>query len=131
MTTNFDKWVEKMVNQYADDNNILIRLFGDKTYIGYNFKTHKSFVARCHSEDTFDSDIGVAIAYARCKGYDVPKQKVYKKLSEMKNGDKFHCSIYGDTYKYIGKNDDAFVVWDIDTKKYKSMPFDVEYEMVD
>ena len=129
MTTNFEKWVETMVNQYADDPSVLIKLFGD-THIGYNFKTQKISTARCHPEDIFDSDIGIAIAYARCKGYKVPKKPVYKKLSEMKNGDKFK-GYWGDIYRYIGKNKDAYVSYRLDRKEYHTMPFDVEYEMVD
>lgn len=130
MTTNFEKWVETMVNQYADDPSVLIKLFGD-THIGYNFKTQKISTARCHPEDIFDSDIGIAIAYARCKGYKVPKKPVYKKLSEMKNGDRF---IYRKetVLHFIGKYPflkDMYVMLNNSGTTY--VLADEEFEMVD
>lgn len=128
--TNFEKWVKAMVRQYKKDNNVLIRLFGSKTYVAYNFKTQETSIARCHPKDTFAVDIGQAIAYARCKGYKIPKQIVYKKLSEMKNGENF-VDVVGDTYRYVAKDEGVFVVWWYEHNKYCGMPFDVEYEMVD
>ena len=128
--TNFEKWVKEMVNQYNNDDNVLIQFFGSNTYVAYNFKTQETSIARCHPKDTFAVDIGQAIAYARCKGYKIPKQTVYKKLSEMKNGENF-VDVVGDTYRYVAEDKSGFVVWNYEDKKYQAMPFDVEYEMVD
>lgn len=128
--TKFEKWVEKMVKQYKKDDDVLVRPFGSRTHVAYNFKTQKTSIARCHPKDTFVHEIGQAIAYARCKGYKIPKQTVYKKLSEMKNGERF-IDVVGDTYRYVAKDKDGFVVWSYEHKKYHAMPFDVEYEMVD
>jgi len=129
--TNFGEWVRRMVNQYEEDDSILIRLFGSKTYVAYNFKTQKTSIARCHPKDVFVEEIGRAIAYARCKGYEIPKVEVYKKLSEMKNGEKFITSS-GDTYRYIARDDykGVFVVYN-ESRKYGGMAFDLKYKMVE
>lgn len=128
----FDEWVEKMVSQYKEDENILIRLFGSETYVAYNFKTQKTSIARCHPKDSFVNEIGQAIAYARCKGIEVPKIAIYKKLSEMKNGEYF-IDDYGHKYCFFARDKarDYFVVFSEKTGKYATMPYDVEYEMVE
>ena len=68
----------------------------------YDRRTGKVGVARCHPSDTPYTKIGAAIAYARCKGYEIPKQKTYKTLEEMKNGEVFFTMV-GGKYIYIGK----------------------------
>lgn len=104
--TNFEKWVEKVYKEFSKDfyaNVIDWETLFDKTVIVcYNKKTNKIGIARLHPDDKFDSKIGVVIAYARTKGYKVPKQTVYKKLSEMKNGDRFKWS--NKKYIFIGEN---------------------------
>lgn len=100
----FEKWVKDMLEEYHNiDKNILIKRFGDKTYIAYNCKTSKTAISRCHPNDEFRQDIGIAIAYARCKGIEVPKIMVKKKLSEMKYGEKFIDESGKERY-FIGKN---------------------------
>lgn len=130
----FEEWVKEMIEKYQNDKNVQIRRYGYKTYICYNRKTQKTGIARCHPGDTFDIDIGMAIAYARCKGYEMPEQKIYKKLSEMKNGDKF-CA-YG-TYLFIGvctnfENEIGYCAQNTRTKKFVLLLDNTqEYEMVD
>jgi hypothetical protein len=87
-------------------------------------------IARLHPDDNYVFETGVAIAYARCKGIEIPKVSTYKKLSEMKNGENF-VDMFGDTFRYVAKDKDVFVVWNYDFKKYSVMLCDVEYEMVD
>jgi hypothetical protein len=48
----------------------------------------------------------------------------------MKNGENF-VDMFGDTFRYVAKDKDVFVVWSYDFKKYSVMLCDVEYEMVD
>lgn len=129
----FDEWVEKMVKQYEKDGDVLIRTFGSKTHVAYNFKTQKTSIARCHPKDTYVYEIGQAIAYARCKGYEILKQSVYKKLSEMKNGDVFY-GMTGKKFMYIGKNGkvNRHVIWRINPEKYlEFIDTNEEYRMVD
>lgn len=118
----FDKWVDEMGKKFYYDNNVYKNYIdgrGDDrgVIIMYNFKNQKVGIARCHPNDTFVYKIGVAIAYARCKGYEVPKISTYKKLSEMKNGDKFY--IDGVEHFFVGKstalvrNRDYYAIIDI------------------
>lgn len=63
----------------------------------------------------------------------VPKVDIYKKLSEMKNGDIFY-GITGKKFIYIGKNERVkrHVVWRINPEKYlEFFDSDTEYRMVD
>ena len=98
----FEKWIKDMLEEYHNiDKNILIKRYGSKTYIAYDCKTNKIAMSRCHPNDEFRQDIGIAIAYARCKGYEVPKISTYKKFCELKNGDRF--KIQNRPYFFIGK----------------------------
>ena len=98
----FEKWVKDMMEEYHNvDENILIKKFGSQTSIAYNCKTNKIAMSRCHPDDEFRQDIGIAIAYARCKGYEIPKISTYKKFCELKNGDRFKWQ--SSTYFFIGK----------------------------
>lgn len=104
--TNFEKWVGKMNTYFGEDylnGSCDIEWFFDgKVTVCYDIVNNKVGIAKCHPDDENDFHIGKAIAYARCKGYKVPKQTVYKKLSEMKNGDRFKWS--NKKYIFIGEN---------------------------
>lgn len=102
----FDNWVDEMGKKFYYDNNVYKNYIdgrGDDrgVIIMYNFKNQKIGIARCHPDDTFVYKIGVAIAYARCKGIEVPKISTYKKFCELKNGDRFR--IQNVPYFFIGK----------------------------
>lgn len=137
--TNFYKWVAEMIthidykrfNTYQPDQN--------DTNIVFCFDNHtgKVGVARCNPSDNFNLDIGKAIAYARCKGYEVPKVETCKKMmSEMKNGDCFETNA-GDCYYFVGKcyspiNTSLYTYQSISTGKlYTCVDKGQEYEMVE
>ena len=103
-----------------------------------DLKTGRSGVARCHPEDIFNPVVGKAIAYARCRGYAIPKWTTYKAIGEMKNGERFKCK--GEIYTFIGYFKDWDVYSDIkiyvtsrngkDLAKFTSFPYE-KYEMVE
>jgi hypothetical protein len=127
----FDEWVERMLRGYEKDrcsNNCDTRRV--KNVIICVDCNNNVGIAKCHPSDEFNALIGTAIAYARMRGFEVPKVTICKKLSEMKNGEMFK-SLYGNTYRYIGKNIDAYVSYRLEDKKYCTMPHDLGYEMVD
>lgn len=127
----FDEWVEKMVEKYKSEKFwSACETRTVKDVVICVDRNHKVGIAKCHPDDEFNPFIGTAIAYARMRGLEVPKVIIYKKLSEMKNGEGFK-GLYGDTYRYIGKNKDAYVSYRLGDKRYCTMPFDTEYEMVD
>ena len=133
--TNFDKWVRDMYlrcsSECLKDRCEVSYLSNDDITLVYDKKKNKVGIAKRHPKDKIDRELGVAIAYARCKGYDVPKKPVYKKLSEMKNGDRF---IYRKetVLHFIGKYPflkDMYVMLNNSGTTY--VLADEEFEMVD
>ena len=130
----FKKWATKMFVGYFNKERYKF-IFIDNVTICYDKRTNKTGIARCHPNDEFKPYFGRAIAYARCKGYEVPKQKTYKKLSEMKNGEVFF-SMVGSKYFYIGKcvgyQGNGYVVQSTSTGKICTLSNgNFKYEMVD
>lgn len=78
----FNSWVDTMVKGIDYKRFYSYRFPGpnDRTFYCYDKKTHKVGVAVCHPNDKFNMDIGKAIAYARCRGYSIPKIDTYKTL---------------------------------------------------
>lgn len=89
--TEFDIWVDKMTREYNRSIRYYFHHHCELTFC-YDVRTNKVGIARRHPEDRHNEQIGRAIAYARCKGYEIPKQKVYKTLSAMENGEVFLSS---------------------------------------
>lgn len=135
----FNKWVDKMYEKYWLDSNVQATFFDEEvtTTIVYHFKKRKIGIARCHPDDKFNRETGIAIAYARCKGIEVPKISTYKKFCELKNGDKFKG--YLSTYLFIGKcyghnNEITYAIQNIETLNIKQISTDYynkEVEMVE
>lgn len=105
----FEKWVDEMLTEYrktAKRFTIAVDDYTGTTLCGDD-KTGKCAMARCHPNDNYNYSYGKAIAYARCRGYEIPKLTTYKKLSEMEYGDKFKFDIgFGCymTYTFIAKS---------------------------
>lgn len=136
MKTKFDIWVDEMIWEYSRSTRYYFHHFCEVTFC-YDNRTNKVGIARRHPEDRYNALIGRAIAYARCKGYEIPKQKVYKKLSEMESGEIFFSSFSNNKYVYIGKcinflDNSACVIQNIKTKSCSVVTSDEkEYEMVE
>lgn len=135
----FNKWVKKMIQEmtkgikterycYGYRNNTGVFVVGDR-------KTGKTGMSRKHPDDEYNFNYGLAIAYARCKGYEIPKLTTYKKLSEMKYGDRFLNTSHNIIYVFIGKSaiSDSRYIVENTTKAYSCYYFnsDEEYEMVE
>ena len=129
--TQFDKWVMRMIERYKNE-----RLFSDcesrevKDVVICVDRNHNVGIAKCHPDDKYNVNVGIAIAYARMRGIRVPKVITYKKLSEMKNGDRFYNK-GGSEFTFIGKNKGKYVVWNYLNDKYVEWLTDDEYEVVD
>lgn len=128
----FNEWVGKMVKRYKIEqlsNDYEMRTI--KNVIICVDRNHKVGIAKCHPDDKFNIFIGMAIAYARMRGLEVPKVTNYKRLSEMVNGDRF---IYRKktVLHFIGKYPflkDMYVMLDNSGTTY--VLADEEFEMVD
>ena len=137
---NVRKWARKMVAEIASSSRFSTYQVSDykNVIVCIDFKTGKSSVARCSPKDEFDLNVGKAIAYARCKGYAIPRWVTYKAIGEMKNGERFKYE--GKIYTFIGYFKDWDDYSDIkvyatsyngdNLKSFASFPYE-EYEMVE
>jgi hypothetical protein len=126
----FAKWAQTRTREVAKSGRYGCTVAKNGTTVCVDTSTGKVGIARLHPDDDYVFETGVAIAYARCKGIEVPKIDVYKRLSEMKNGENF-IDAYGYVYRYIAKDRDVFVVWDYKTEHYAFVGYNAECKMVD
>ena len=136
----FFDWVAEMIMRIDYKRFNTYRPANNDTNIVFCFDNHtgKVGVARCNPSDNFNLDIGKAIAYARCRGYEVPKISTYKKFCELKNGDRFKWNstiIYLFIGKSYGRNNEiTYAIQNIKTfniKQVSTAYYDKEVEMVD
>lgn len=93
----FNSWVNTMSRRADNERFVTGQMYSNtatpsiknRITICYDKKTDKAGVAICHPDDEFNMRIGKAIAYARCRGYSIPKIDTYKTLKQMKHGDVF------------------------------------------
>ena len=116
----FTKWAKVRVQRVAESARYGCTVAENGTTICVDTVTGNVGVAKLHPDDEYDFATGVAIAYSRCKGEEVPKITIYK-----------NKGLWGDTYRYIGKNKDTYVAYSLQSNMYNTMPFDLVYEMVD
>ena len=139
----FKEWVEKTHRHLVENRKrytVMISPKNPRITFCFDSRTGKVGVARCHPSDTPYAKVGAAIAYARCKGYEIPKQKTYKKLSEMKNGEEFYnpfMTFGSKVFRFIGEcmdsqNNKAYVIQHVVTGRLgKTRNRDNNFEMVD
>lgn len=132
----FEKWVDEMLTEYrktAKRFTIAVNDYTGITLCGDD-KTGKCAMARCHPNDNYNYSYGKAIAYARCRGYAIPKLTTYKKLSEMKYGDRFLGLSGNGIYAFIGNSviSDRYIIENtIKEYSFYCPNNDKEYEMVE
>ena len=71
----------------------------------YDLRTGKSAFSKCRKDEKFNKKIGIAIAYTRLKGGEVPKvlQKTF--LKNLVAGDEFALSPFSkSTFRIVGVN---------------------------
>lgn len=73
---------------------ILLRKKKSKVCKIIDVQTGKVGTAKCHNDDNYDKNIGIAIAWCRLKNWDIPEMKdvEYKQVMTMtlKPNDKFY-----------------------------------------
>lgn len=90
----FRQWVKKAYGDFQKDKQAIAYSGCSGVVIVYDTTAVKSAIAKCHPQDTFDYDTGVAIAYARLKGIEIPK---------VEEEPEFKRVGYEQEYYYIGK----------------------------
>ena len=74
---NFYEWVKQMIKEYQNSPDYIqfCAVADEKYSILINHRTGKVTKAKCHEDDIFNEEVGLAIAWARYKGYEIPKER--------------------------------------------------------
>ena len=73
--------------------------------IVYDLRTGKSAFSKCRKDEKFNKKIGIAIAYTRLKGGEVPKERKKILVKCLTAGDKFCPVVFPDcVYCVVGVN---------------------------
>lgn len=71
----------------------------------YDLRTGKSAFSKCRKDEKFNKEIGIAVAYTRLKGGEIPKVREKILLKNLNVGDKFNLTVFTDSvYCVIGVN---------------------------
>ena len=71
----------------------------------YDLRTGKSAFSKCRKDEKFNKEIGIAIAYTRLKGGEIPKVKERILVEELKVKDRFSSIDLPDSiYCVVGVN---------------------------
>lgn len=89
----FRRWVARMCTQFDNNDNAVTWTVNGTTYAYLRSKVGK---ARCNPNDKWDSDIGIAYAWARCTG-----QQEYYNIEDT------YQPVAGDKVMVIFKNGDV------------------------
>ena len=100
--SNFREWAYKKArefDQFKKNHNYICLTFYKRKTILINLKNGKTWTAACHESDSFDTNIGKGVAFARFLGEEIPIERKEVNLSSLHYGDKF--SIKDSKYTYI------------------------------
>lgn len=87
----FKQWVKKTYRDFQKDKQAIAYSGCNDVVIVYDTTAVKSAIAKCYPQDTFDYDTGVAIAYARLKGIEIPKVEEEPEFKRVGNGQEYYC----------------------------------------
>lgn len=88
----FKQWVKKTYRDFQKDKQAIAYSGCSDVVIVYDTTAVKSAIAKCYPQDTFDYDTGVAIAYARLKGIEIPKVEEEPEFKRVGNGQEYYCT---------------------------------------
>ena len=137
-------YTEEIIGEYFESVNQAKKIFPltieDKYILIFNskkkeislirVKDRKSTTAKCHKDDEFNVLIGIAICWARMKGEEIPRLAKYKKLSEMKYGERFVWLLT--EYTFIGQvpNKQIWLSFEKLVDRPAVFKSDISYEMI-
>lgn len=104
---NLFDWAVGVYDEYSHDSDKISGGFDDTTGITivYDLRTGKSAFAKCRKDEEFNKIIGVAVAYTRLKGGEVPKERKKILVKYLTAGDKFCSVVFPDSvYCVVGVN---------------------------
>lgn len=104
---NLYDWAVGVYDEFCSDSYRIEEVHDYETgvTIVYDLRTGKTAFSKCRKDEEFSEEIGVAVAYTRLKGREVPqvRQKVFVK--DLAAGEKFSLINFpSQTYYIIGIN---------------------------
>ena len=100
-------WASEVYNEFCNDSEKIERRVDTTTGITivYDLRTGESAFSKCKKSEEFSEEIGVAVAYTRLKGGEVPKVLQKTLLKNLVAGEAFTLfDVPKSTYYVIGEN---------------------------
>ena len=104
---NLFDWAVGVYDEFCNDNLKIESRFDMTTGITvvFDLRTGKSAFSKCRKDEEFSEEIGVAVAYTRLKGREVPKERKKILVKYLTAGDKFCSVVFPDSvYCVVGVN---------------------------
>lgn len=104
---NFDLWAEGVYEEFRADSEKVNEVHDYETgvTIVYDLMTGKTAFSKCRKDEKFIEEIGVAIAYTRLKGREVPEVLQKTSLKNLVAGDEFALFPFSkSTFRIVGVN---------------------------
>ena len=100
-------WASEVYNEFCNDSEKIESRVDTTTGITvvYDLRTGKSAFSKCRKDEEFSKEIGVAVAYTRLKGGEVPKVLQKTLLKNLVAGEEFILSSFPkNTFYVVGIN---------------------------
>lgn len=104
---NLYDWAVGVYDEFCNDNLKIESRFDMTTGITvvFDLRTGKSAFSKCRKDEEFSEEIGIAVAYTRLKGREVPKERKKILVKYLTAGDKFCSVVFPDSvYCVVGVN---------------------------
>lgn len=104
---NLFDWAVGVYDEYSNDNIKIDRVIDTNTGITivYDLRTGKTAFSKCKKGEEFSEEIGVAVAYTRLKGREVPQERKKILLKNLAVGEEFSLfSSPKNTFYVVGEN---------------------------
>lgn len=88
---NLYEWAEGVYEEFCADSERVGEIHNYKTGITivYDLRTGETAFSKCRKDEKFIDEVGVAIAYTRLKGREVPQVRKAVLVKNLTVGDKF------------------------------------------
>lgn len=104
---NLFDWAVGVYDEFCNDNLKIESRFDTTTGITivYDLRTGESAFSKCKKDEEFSEEIGIAVAYTRLKGGEVPRVLQKTLLKNLVAGDEFALlELPKNTYYVVGIN---------------------------
>ena len=104
---NLFDWAVGVYDEFCNDNLKIESCIDTTTGITivYDLRTGKSAFSKCRKDEGFSEEIGIAVAYTRLKGREVPRERKKNLLKNLVAGEEFSLfSSPKNTFYVVGEN---------------------------